>query len=160
MDFFSFSPLPPKLYKARPIPCSPQQRITPMSTSTIELSITGVNAHSAPNIPPDMAHNSDTRTQLPPLAATSNHFSSSYSTPTTVINLPRYPLQAHINSYPPPQVVDTTLAPGSENVAVMPVCTQPQTGIQPNVVCTFPPPIYPEVLIISRTAGADSGHRR
>src|ERR1700733_5800586 len=116
--------------------------------STIELSVTGVknegNVHSASNIPPYMAHNSDT--QLPPEAATSDRFSSPYSTPATAIDIPRYPLQAHINNYPPPQVVDTTLAPSVEHVATgsfPPVCTQPQTGTQLNVVCTFTPSIHP-----------------
>ena len=116
--------------------------------STIELPVTGLknerNVHSASNISPHMAHNSDT--QLLPEAATSNRFLSSYSIPATAIDLPRYPLQAHINNYPPPQVVDTTLAPSPENVAMgsfLPVCAQPHTGTRLDIVRTFSSSIYP-----------------
>src|ERR1700733_9772765 len=110
-----------------------------------------------------MTHNSDTQLVLPPSAATSNRFSPSHSMHSTAIGLPCYPLQAHINNYPPPQVVYTTLAPSFENVAAgsfLPVCTQHQTGAQLNLVCTFSSSIHSDnLLIISRTAEADSGRR-
>jgi len=97
------------------------------------------NVPSASNIPSRIHHNCGA--QPPPEHTTSASFLASHSTPATATNLPRYPLQAHVNNrdYPPPQVVDTTLAPNFTDAGPGSPRTHIATGEGStlNVVCTF-----------------------